>query len=85
MKHKIQIGTGALSLASGLIFFLYFGTRERPGGGQADPETQQLALIHDLATFAGLGLLFLGVILLLTGAAKHWKATAPAPEKSLSR
>ncbi len=72
MKLKIQISAGLLSLAAGLILFAYYGTRERPAGESATPEAMQLAFRHDLATIAGLVLVFLGIVLALSGAVKHW-------------
>ena len=72
MKPNIQIAGGSASLATGLILFLYYGTRERPVAGQADAETQREAFLNDIATFGGLGLILLGVVLLLLGASVRW-------------
>ncbi len=79
MKRKLQIAAGSLSLLAGLVLFAYFGTRERPAGAAATPETLEQAFRNDLATFAGLGLLFAGCVILLLGAAAHWNRRNAEP------
>jgi uncharacterized membrane protein HdeD (DUF308 family) len=71
-KQKWQLGCGVLSAATGIALFVYFGTRTRPSGAETDPRIHEQALLHDVATLAGLGLLFLGLVLLLLAAAGRW-------------
>jgi hypothetical protein len=60
-------------LLLGLILFVYHGTRPRSTLQTADPERQRQILTHDILTFTGLGLIFLGLLLLIITAAREWE------------
>ncbi len=72
MKQRIQIVFGTVCLAIGMAMFIYFGTRERPGFENIEQELQQRALVHDIATAAGVLLLFSGLVILILGAVSRW-------------
>ena len=76
MKQNIQFGAGGTSLLAGLALFIYFGTRPRPSYNGIDPEIQRQTLWHDLATFGGLGLIFLGILILFPAAVRLWSRSS---------